>query len=71
MHSASRLIEGFVRKPTVMEKIHVVAFVLDGSTLDLLSKKVLTNLLVMKSLVVDRGTKKLRSFCKLILIHVS
>lgn len=54
-YSASLL----VLKPTVMEKIHVVAFVLDGSTMDLLSKKVLTNLLEMKSLVVDRGTKKL------------
>lgn len=54
-YSASLL----VQKPTVMEKIHVVAFVLDGSTMDLLSKKVLTNLLEMKSLVVDRGTKKL------------
>lgn len=58
-YSASKLTEGFVQKPTVMEKIHVVAFVLDGSTMDLLSKKVLTNLLEMKSLVVDRGTKKL------------
>lgn len=58
-YSASILTEGFVQKPTVMEKIHVVAFVLDGSTMDLLSKKVLTNLLEMKSLVVDRGTKKL------------
>lgn len=47
-----------------MEKIHVVAFVLDGSTMDLLSKKVLTDLLEMKSLVVDRGTKNLQSFCK-------
>lgn len=64
MHSASRLTIGFIWKPTVMEKIHVVAFVLDGSTLDLLSKKVLTNLLEMKSLVVDRGIKHLQSFCK-------
>lgn len=55
MRSASTHTKGFVWKPTVMEKIHVVAFVLDGSTLNLLSKKVLTNLLEMKSLVVDRG----------------
>lgn len=55
VYPSSSNIKGFVKKPTVGEKMHVVAFVLDSSALDFLSKKVLSTLWEMKSFVVERG----------------
>lgn len=56
--------KGFVEKPTVGEKMHVVAFVLDSTSLDFLSKNVLSALWKMKSVVVERGTRFSSPFVK-------
>ncbi len=55
VEKASTKTPGFVKEPTVKDRIHVVVFVLDGSTLDVLSAGVVSKLKDIKSLVVDRG----------------
>nr|XP_034306897.1 interferon-induced protein 44-like [Crassostrea gigas] len=50
---------GFVEEPTVKEKMHVVVFVLDGSSLDVLSAGVVSKLREIKSLVVDKSISHL------------
>lgn len=44
-----------MEEPTVKEKMHVVVFVLDGSTLDVLSEGVVSKLKEIKSVVVDKS----------------
>lgn len=50
--------------PTVGEKMHVVAFVLDSTSLDSFSKNILSALWEMKSFVVERGTRFSSPFVK-------
>nr|XP_034306894.1 interferon-induced protein 44-like isoform X4 [Crassostrea gigas] len=63
---------GFVEEPTVKEKMHVVVFVLDGSTLDVLSEGVVSKLKKIKRKVVDRSIPhlvfltKIDRICKLV-----
>nr|XP_034306896.1 interferon-induced protein 44 [Crassostrea gigas] len=59
VEKASTKAPGFVKEPTVKDRMHVVVFVLDGSTLDVLSEGVVSKLKDFKSLVVDRGVPRL------------
>lgn len=69
---ASTETQGFVKEPTMKDRIHVVVFVLDGSILDVLSEGVVSKLKEIKSLVVDRGIPhlvfltKIDKICKLV-----
>ncbi|XP_052679954.1 interferon-induced protein 44-like [Crassostrea angulata] len=75
--TVSKKILGFVKEPTVKDRIHVVVFVLDGSTLDVLSEGVVSKLKDIKSVVVDRGIPhlvfltKIDKVCKLVEKDVS
>ncbi|XP_065936897.1 interferon-induced protein 44-like [Magallana gigas] len=68
---------GFVEEPTVREKMHVVGFVLDGSSLDVLSEGVVSKLKEIKRIVVDRSIPhlvfltKIDKLCKLVEKDVS
>lgn len=46
---------GFVKEPTMRDKIHVVVFILDGSNLNFLYYDVVKKLQEIKSLAIDRG----------------
>lgn len=67
----------FVEEPTVKEKMHVVVFVLDGSTLDVLSEGAVSKLKDIKRKVVDRSIPhlvfltKIDKLCKLVEKDVS
>ncbi|XP_065936898.1 interferon-induced protein 44 [Magallana gigas] len=65
VEKASTKTPGFVKEPTVKDRIHVVVFVLDGSTLDVLSERVVSKLKDIKSLVVDRGIPQLAFLTKM------
>lgn len=65
VEKASTKTPGFVKEPTVKDRIHVVVFVLDGSTLDVLSEGVVSKLKDIKSLVVDRGIPQLAFLTKM------
>uniref|UniRef100_K1RUP9 Interferon-induced protein 44-like protein n=1 Tax=Magallana gigas TaxID=29159 RepID=K1RUP9_MAGGI len=68
---------GFVEEPTVKEKMHVVVFVLDGITLDVLSEGVVSKLKDIKRKVVDGSIPhlvfltKIDKLCKLVEKDVS
>ncbi|XP_062570005.1 interferon-induced protein 44-like [Saccostrea cucullata] len=57
--SASAKVPGFVKDPTLKERMHVVVFVIDGSTLDVLPEDTLKKLKDFKTMVVDRGIPQL------------
>ncbi|XP_052678093.1 interferon-induced protein 44-like [Crassostrea angulata] len=65
VEKASTKTPGFVKEPTVKDRIHVVVFVFDGSTLDVLSEGVVSKLKDIKSLVVDRGIPQLAFLTKM------
>ncbi|XP_034306896.2 interferon-induced protein 44 [Magallana gigas] len=65
VEKASTKTPGFVKEPTVKDRIHVVVFVLDGSTLDVLSEGVVSKLKDIKNLVVDRGVPQLAFLTKM------
>ncbi|XP_052678095.1 interferon-induced protein 44-like [Crassostrea angulata] len=68
---------GYVKEPTVRDRINVVVFALDGSILDVLPERVVSKLKDIKSLVVDRGIPhlvfltKIDKICKLVEEDVS
>ncbi|XP_062573345.1 interferon-induced protein 44-like [Saccostrea cucullata] len=57
--SASAKVPGFVKDPTLKDRMHVVVFVIDGSTLDVLPEDTLKKLKDFKTMVVDRGIPQL------------
>lgn len=65
VEKASTKTPGFVKEPSVSDRMHVVVFVLDGSTLDVLSEGVVTKLKEIKNLVVDRGVPQLAFLTKM------
>lgn len=52
---ASTKTPGFVKEPSVKEKIHVVVFIIDGSNVSFLSKAVVKKIKEIKSLVIEKG----------------
>nr|XP_034306898.1 interferon-induced protein 44-like [Crassostrea gigas] len=74
---ASTKTPGFVKEPTVKEKIHVVVFSIDGSNVSFLSKDVVKKLKEIKSLVIERGIPhlvfltKIDEICELVSDDVS
>lgn len=74
---ASTKTPGFVKEPTVKEKIHVVVFIIDGSNVSFLSKDVVKKLKEIKSLVIERGIPhlvfltKIDEICELVSDDVS
>ncbi|XP_065936891.1 interferon-induced protein 44 isoform X2 [Magallana gigas] len=68
---------GFVKEPTMRDKIHVVVFILDGSNLNFLSYDVVKKLQEIKSLAIDRGVSplvfltKIDEICELVRDDVS
>lgn len=65
VEKASTKTPGFVKEPTVKDRIHAVGFVLDGSTLDVLSEGVVSKLKDIKGLAVDRGIPQLAFLTKM------
>ncbi|XP_061167731.1 interferon-induced protein 44-like isoform X1 [Saccostrea echinata] len=57
--SASAKVQGFVKDPTLKERMHVVVFVIDGSTLDVLPEDIIKKLKDFKTLIVDKGIPQL------------
>lgn len=55
MAHATQRDPGFVVNPTFQDKIHCVAFVVDGSSIDVLQANVSQKLLHFRSLIVERG----------------
>ena len=47
----------FISKPSVGEKIHCVAFVMDATTLDVVSSKILHKIKQFQSLMNQKGTQ--------------
>lgn len=48
---------GFVLNPTFQDKIHCVAFVVDGSSIDVIKGNVSQKLMHFRSLMIERGLK--------------
>lgn len=53
-HATPRFV-GFEQRPTLQDRIHTVAFVIDASTIDVLSTSVLRQMKEIQSLIVERG----------------
>ncbi|XP_062590728.1 interferon-induced protein 44-like [Saccostrea cucullata] len=56
---ASTKVPGFVKDPTLKDRMHVVVFVIDGSTLDVLPEIIIKKLKYIKALAEDRGIPQL------------
>ncbi|XP_062590727.1 interferon-induced protein 44-like isoform X2 [Saccostrea cucullata] len=56
---ASSKVHGFIKYPTLKERMHVVVFVIDGSTLDVLSEGITKKLKDIKANVVERDIPQL------------
>ncbi|XP_061167739.1 interferon-induced protein 44-like [Saccostrea echinata] len=52
---ATPKVQGFVRNPKLEDKIHCVVFVLDASTIDVISEAVLRQIKEIQSVIVERG----------------
>lgn len=46
---------GFISKPTVDDKVHCVVFVVDGTTLDVLSEKILQKIKSFQAIIIQKG----------------
>lgn len=49
---------GFVLNPSFRDKIHCVAFVVDGSSIDVLNTEISEKLIHVRSLMIERGKKQ-------------
>ncbi|XP_061167732.1 interferon-induced protein 44-like isoform X2 [Saccostrea echinata] len=56
---ASTKVPGFVKDPTLKDRMHIVVFVIDGSTIDVLPEIIIKKLKYIKALAVDRGIPQL------------
>jgi hypothetical protein len=48
-------VSGFEKQPTLKDKMHVVIFVVDGSTFDVMPEGVMKKFTETKRMVIDRG----------------
>ncbi|XP_062590729.1 interferon-induced protein 44-like [Saccostrea cucullata] len=53
--AASSDINGFQKHPTLKDKIHLVVFVLDGSTFDVIPEGISKKLMDIREMIIDRG----------------
>jgi len=49
--------EGWIQSPTLADKIHCVVFVVDGSTIDVMSEKVLARINRLQEIMNEKGNK--------------
>ncbi|XP_056000063.1 interferon-induced protein 44-like [Ostrea edulis] len=72
VEKATPKVPGFIKDPTLKDRMHAVVFVIDGSTFDVLPEGIIKKLKEMKTFVVERGAPqlvfltKMDKVCKLV-----